>query len=142
MKVAYIVTRADSLGGAQVHVLDLAQALRADGGQPVVLAGGDGPFAVELRRRNVPCIEIRNLVRPVHPARDALAFAEILAALWRIAPDLVCAHTAKAGLLGRVAGAALGVPTVFTPHGCAIAGRISSRPRPLLPYLVRLAGLV
>src|SRR5206468_8517264 len=83
MKVAYIVTRADSLGGAQVHVLDLAQALRAHGGQPVVLAGGDGPFAAELRRRNVPSIEIRNLVRPVHPARDALAFVEILAALRR-----------------------------------------------------------
>jgi len=46
MKVAYIVTRADSLGGAQVHVLDLAQALHANGGEPVVLAGGDGPLAV------------------------------------------------------------------------------------------------
>jgi len=34
-------------------------------------------------------------------------FLEILAALRRIAPDLVCTHTAKAGLLGRVAGAAL-----------------------------------
>ena len=78
MKVAYIVTRADSFGGAQAHVLDLAQALRAGGGEPVVLAGGDGPFAAELRRRHVPCIEIRHLVRPVHPVRDALAFLEIL----------------------------------------------------------------
>src|SRR5437867_6104257 len=87
MKVAYIVTRADSFGGAQAHVLDLAQALRAGGGEPVVLAGGDGPFAAELRRRHVPCIEIRHLVRPVRPARDALALLEILAALRRIPPD-------------------------------------------------------
>src|SRR5205823_13998017 len=103
MKVAYIVTRADSLGGAQVHVLDLAQALRSNGDQPVVLAGGDGPFAAELRRRNVPSIEIRNLVRPIHPVRDGLALLEILSALRKIRPDLVCAHTAKAGLLGRLA---------------------------------------
>src|SRR5258708_5187586 len=142
MKVAYIVTRADSLGGAQVHVLDLVQALRADGGQPLVLAGGDGPFAAELRRRNVPTIEISNLVRPVNPARDALAFVEILAALWRTAPDLVCAHTAKAGLLGRLAGAALGIPTIFTPHGWAIADRISSRQGRIFRYVEKLAGLL
>jgi glycosyltransferase involved in cell wall biosynthesis len=123
-----------------VHVLSLVQALRADGGQPLVLAGGDGPFAAELRRRNVPTIEIRNLVRPVHPARDALAFVEILAALWRIAPDLVCAHTAKAGLLGRLAGTALGIPTIFTPHGWAIADRISSRQGRVFRYVERLAG--
>ena len=141
MKVAYIVTRADSFGGAQAHVLDLAQALRAGGGEPVVLVGGDGPFAAELRRRHVPCIEIRHLVRPVHPARDALAFLEILVALRRIAPDLVCAHTAKAGLLGRVAGAALRIPTIFTPHGWAIADRISSRQGRVFRYLERLAGL-
>src|SRR5436190_9211307 len=141
MKVAYIVTRADSFGGAQAHVLDLAQALRAGGGEPVVLVGGDGPFAAELRRRHVPCIAIRHLVRPVHPARDALAFLEILAALRRIAPDLVCAHTAKAGLLGRVAGAALRIPTIFTPHGWAIADRISARQGRFFRYVEKLAGV-
>jgi len=142
MKVAYIVTRADSLGGAQVHVLDLVEALRAEGGEPVVLAGGDGPFASEVRRRNVPCIEIRNLVRTVHPVRDALAVFEILAALRRITPDLVCAHTAKAGLVGRVAGAALGIPTIFTPHGWAIADRISSRQGRIFRCVEKLAGLL
>src|SRR5438445_4426209 len=141
MRVAYIITRADSIGGAQVHILDLVEALRDEGGEPVVLAGGHGPFASEVRRRNVSCINIRNLVRPVHPARDALAFLEILMALRRIGPDLVCAHTAKAGLLGRVAGAALAIPTIFTPHGWAIADRISSRQGRVFRYLERFAGL-
>ena len=121
-------------------MLDLALALRAEGGQPVVLAGGDGVFSEELRRQNLPAVEIRNLVRPVHPVRDALALREILAALRRIRPDLVCAHTAKAGLLGRVAGAALGIPTIFTPHGWAITDRISSRQGRVFRYVERLAG--
>src|SRR5438874_1238529 len=140
MRVAYIITRADSIGGAQVHILDLIQALRAEGGEPVVLAGGDGPFAAEVRRRNVPCIQIRNLVRAVHPARDTLAFLEILMALGRIKPDLVCAQTAKAGLLGRLAGAVRGIPTIFTPHGWAIADRISARQGRIFRYIERWAG--
>jgi len=140
MKVAYLVTRADSLGGAQVHVLDLAQALQSSGGEPVVLAGGEGPFAAELRRSNVPVIEIRNLIRPVHPVRDCLALVEIVSTLRKIRPDLVCAHTAKAGLLGRLAGAALGIPTIFTPHGWSITDRISSRQGRVFRYVERMAG--
>jgi glycosyltransferase involved in cell wall biosynthesis len=140
MKVAYIVTRADSLGGAQVHVLDLVEALRSEGGSPTVLAGGDGPFAVELRRRDIPLIEIRNLVRPVHPVKDAAALIEMVSALWRLRPDLVCAHTAKAGLLGRLAGAMLGIPTIFTPHGWAVTDRITSRQGRIFRYVERVAG--
>jgi glycosyltransferase involved in cell wall biosynthesis len=140
MKVAYIVTRADSFGGAQAHVLDLVLALKNAGGQPVVLAGGDGPFTAELRRKQIPAVQIRNLVRPIHPVKDSLALVEILAALRKLRPDLVCAHTAKAGLLGRLAGATLGVPTIFTPHGWAIADRISSRQGRLFRYVERLVG--
>src|SRR5438093_796950 len=140
MKVAYIVTRADSFGGAQAHILDLVQALRDNGAEPVVLAGGDGPFASEVRGRNVTCIRIRNLVRPVHPAKDPLAFVEILAALRRIRPDLVCAQTAKAGLLGRLAAAVLKIPAIFTPHGWAIADRISSRQGRIFRHIERFAG--
>src|SRR5205823_3744903 len=57
-------------------------------------------------------------------------------------PDLVCAHTAKAGLLGRLAGAALRIPTIFTPHGWAITDRISSRQGRVFRYLERFAGLL
>jgi glycosyltransferase involved in cell wall biosynthesis len=44
--------------------------------------------------------------------------------------------------LGRVAGAALGIPTIFTPHGWAIADRISSRQGRIFRCVEKLAGLL
>ncbi len=40
MKIVYIVTRANPIGGAQVHVRDLALALLKRGHEPVVVTSG------------------------------------------------------------------------------------------------------
>src|ERR1019366_6441202 len=58
--------------------------------------------------------------------RDLAAVVELKRALRRIQPDLVSTHTAKAGLLGRLAARAAGIPVIFTPHGWAISDRISA----------------
>ncbi|MGR5906305.1 glycosyltransferase [Bacillus paranthracis] len=34
-------------------------------------------------------------------------------------PDVLAVHSSKAGLLGRLAGWSLGIPTIFTAHGWA-----------------------
>jgi hypothetical protein len=39
VKIAYIVTRADPIGGAQIHVRDLAVAMREHGHSSIVLTG-------------------------------------------------------------------------------------------------------
>src|SRR4029078_8835325 len=39
--------------------------------------------------------------------------------LTEVKPDLVAAHSSKAGILGRLAGRSLRIPVVFTVHGCA-----------------------
>src|ERR1700691_4207448 len=124
MRIAYVITRADDVGGAQVHVRDLAQELQTRGHEVTVLAGGSGKFSAELATCGIPFRSIRNLVTPIAPAKDALALVEIINALRQLQPDLVAAHTAKAGLLGRIASAALGIPAVFTPHGWSISDRI------------------
>lgn len=125
MRVAYIITRADDVGGGQVHVRDLAGALLADGHQVTVLAGGSGRFFAELDAHRIPRLSIPNLVMPISPVQDLRALVEIIAALRALQPDLVATHSAKAGLLGRMAAAALGLPAVFTPHGWSISDRIS-----------------
>jgi glycosyltransferase involved in cell wall biosynthesis len=59
--------------------------------------------------------------------KDLPALVEIVRALRELQPDVVAAHTAKAGLLARLACAMLGLPAVFTPHGWSITNRISRR---------------
>jgi glycosyltransferase involved in cell wall biosynthesis len=127
MRLAFIATRADDLGGAQVHVRDLCAGLAARGHHVTVLAGGRGVFSEELRRVDVDFRPVAGLAVPIHPLRDTRAFGALVRALRELRPDLVLAHTAKAGFLGRAAAALLGIPAVFTPHGWAISDRISRR---------------
>jgi glycosyltransferase involved in cell wall biosynthesis len=127
MRIAQIITRADDIGGAQVHVRDLSEGLIARGHEVTVLAGGAGAFSKDLEARGIPQRRIPHLAVPVSPVNDGLALIEILRELWRIRPDIVATHTAKAGLLGRLAAATLGYPAVFTPHGWSISDRISKR---------------
>src|SRR6266566_4709879 len=88
LRVAYVITRSDSIGGGHIHIRDVALALRARGGEPFVLVGGQGPFTDELRTQ-----------------------------LRELQPDLVSTHSAKAGWLAPLAAAALNIPCIQTTHG-------------------------
>jgi len=123
MKIAYVITRADSVGGASIHVRDLAAAMRDLGHEVLVLVGGEGPVTEQFVVANLPYRSLRFLRRPVNPALDVMAFGELVAALRGFAPDLVSAHTAKAGWLGRAAARRLGLPVIYTPHGLPVHGR-------------------
>jgi glycosyltransferase involved in cell wall biosynthesis len=142
MKIAYVITRADDVGGAQVHVRDLAAACLEYGHEVTVLAGGSGEFFDQLAARGIPHRSIRRLAGPIAPIKDVPALAEIVRALRELQPDVVAAHTAKAGLLARVACAVLGFPAVFTPHGWAITNRISRCQGRLFRLVETLASVV
>lgn len=50
------------------------------------------------------------------PRRDATALRGLVALLHRVRPDLVHCHSAKAGVLGRLAARAAGTPAIYSPH--------------------------
>jgi glycosyltransferase involved in cell wall biosynthesis len=117
VKVAYIVTRADPLGGVQIHIRDLAAALQERGHSVIVITSGHGPFLDQLHAQSTPVVLLRNLTFPISPVRDFRALLEIRAKIRELSPDLVAAHSSKAGILSRIAGASLGTPVVLTAHG-------------------------
>jgi len=121
MKIAFMVTRAEPVGGAQIHVRDLATAVKEQGHSPAVITSGSGPFIDDLRARGIPVTQLRHLVGPIRPFRDVRAFRELLAVLKELRPDLLTAHGAKVGMMGRVASRALRVPLIVTVHGWACA---------------------
>ena len=53
MRIAYIITRADAVGGASIHVRDLARAVRDRGHEVLVLVGGHGPVTDQLEAAGV-----------------------------------------------------------------------------------------
>jgi len=125
VRIAYVITRGDAVGGATIHVRDLARAMLERGHDPLILVGGRGPATDQFEATGVRVHSLRHLRRALHPIGDLLALAELTRVLQDFAPDLVSTHTAKAGWLGRAAAARLGLPAVHTPHGLPVAGRFS-----------------
>lgn len=125
MTIAYVITRADAVGGATIHVRDLARAMLERGHRAVILVGGVGPVTDQLAAAGIPFQALKFLRRPVQPLRDWRAVAELISVLRQMRPDFVSAHTAKAGYIARMACASLGIPSIYTPHGWVIDDRIS-----------------
>ncbi len=121
LRLAMVVTRSDQPGGAQVHVRDLAEACHRQGCQVTVLAGGAGLLEADLQALGIPVVRLLHMGRSLHPVRDLLAFLELRSALKRLQPDVVALHSSKAGWLGRLAAASLGLAAVFTAHGWSFA---------------------
>ena len=117
MKIAFIITRSDDIGGAQIHVRDLSTALRAVGHDAVVIAGTNGILADELRAHGVPYYSLSHLGREVGPLQDVRCFSELRETLREIQPDIISTHSTKAGFIGRIVGKTLRIPTLFTAHG-------------------------
>lgn len=133
--IAFVITRGDAIGGATIHVRDMARTLMDRGLRATVLMGGGGAAARAMRSAGIPLITLSHLGRSIHPLRDALAIHETAQVLRALKPHLVSTHTAKAGIVGRVAGRMARIPVLFTPHGWAISNRIS----PVSGRIFRLA---
>jgi glycosyltransferase involved in cell wall biosynthesis len=140
VNIAFMVTRADPVGGAQIHVRDLAVAVQAQGHAPTVLTSGNGPFIEDLRGRGIPTIVLRHLTGPMRPIRDVRALQELIGVLKQVKPDLLTAHGAKVGMLGRVASRSLQIPLIVTVHGWACAPGTPPVQAAVSRWLERLLG--
>jgi glycosyltransferase involved in cell wall biosynthesis len=117
LKIAFLVTRADTIGGSHIHVRDMAVALKKEGMEAEVLMGGNGPIVNHFRSYGISPIIIQDLTRNISPIHDLKAHRQIKEALVDLKPDLVSTHSSKAGFLGRMAAHKLKIPVLFTAHG-------------------------
>lgn len=127
MKIVYIITRSDVLGGASVHLLDLAKGMIEKGHQVHILVGGTGAFTEALDKNNIDYTSLIHLKRELSIQDEVLGYFEIRKQLKRLNPDIVHCHSTKAGLLGRLAAKSLNIPVVFTAHGWAFTDGVGNR---------------
>jgi glycosyltransferase involved in cell wall biosynthesis len=122
MRVAHIITRM-IIGGAQENTLYNCEDLIRQHGDEVLLITGpalgpEGDLLGQGRGGGVPIQLIPSLRRAIDPRKDAESYGVIKRVLRDFRPDVVHTHSAKAGFLGRLAAARLGVPAiVHTVHG-------------------------
>ncbi|WP_265633304.1 glycosyltransferase family 4 protein [Cupriavidus cauae] len=131
-RIAYLITNSE-IGGAQAHVATLLEAL-GERVEAIVLAGGDGPLLPAAEALGARTVRLSRLDNALSPLRAIAALRELMKALRQADPDLIHAHSAKAGALGRIAGWLLGIPVVYTVHGFGF--------KPAAPRRQRLAARV
>jgi len=136
MRVTHVITRL-IVGGAQENTIASVFGLREKPAIEIDLVSGParGPEgSLEPRLASCPGLLtiVPELVRPVDPWRDWLAYCRLGELFRARRPDIVHTHSGKAGLLGRLAAARVGVPIiVHTIHGPSFG-----------PFQGRLANLL
>lgn len=109
LRIAQVITRCVR-GGAYQVVRSLLDRLPREEFEQTLISG---PEAAPAGALVVP-----ELVREIDPVNDLKALIRLTRIFAKDRPELVHAHTYKAGVLASIAGRLAGVPAVlFTPHG-------------------------
>jgi glycosyltransferase involved in cell wall biosynthesis len=113
--ILYIITKSD-LGGAQGNVYDLISNFQKD--YEVHLATSSyGQLTKDVGAIETHIHIIPNLTRDIQLFGDLIAVKECVALIKEINPDIIHAHSSKAGVIARIAGWFCQVPVLFTAHG-------------------------
>ncbi len=122
MRIVHIITRL-ILGGAQENTLLTVDGLHHRFGDDVTLITGpaegpEGDLFDRAKARGLKVELMPELIRAIRPAVDFRAYRELRRSIRRLGPEVVHTHSSKAGIIGRAAAWAEGVPAVVhTIHG-------------------------
>lgn len=106
MRIVHIITRF-ILGGAQENTLISCQLLAQKGHQVTLITGPplgpEGQLLDQTKDQPFTTVVIPQMRRQISPIRDLLSYKTLRRMLKEIRPDVVHTHSAKAGILGRLA---------------------------------------
>jgi len=103
-------------GGVAENVMRLALGLGDHGWEAWVAGPGEAIVYPALDRADVPTARLAFARGFGHPRRDAAALRKLLAVIGGGEFDVVHAHSAKAGVVARLAARAKRLPVVYSPH--------------------------
>jgi glycosyltransferase involved in cell wall biosynthesis len=133
-KVLLISTNAD-LAGAPVHVKTVTSHLK-DKIDFLVIFGEEGPIAEEVRLQGVNVKVVGSLRTSVNLLNDFRALMDVRKIAKKFKPDLIHAHSSKAGLVSRLVAFTLMLPSIYTVHGWGWRGL--GKFKALLVYLTEI----
>jgi glycosyltransferase involved in cell wall biosynthesis len=129
LRIVHVIARLN-VGGAALHVLQLASEQRRRGHDVLVVAGtlaaGEESMEYLADELDVRLHRLPALQRELSPRRDTAAVRALVRTLRTVRPDVLHTHTAKAGGAGRIAAAlarsARPPVVVHTYHGHVLRG--------------------
>ncbi len=141
MKVLYVVTSA-GFGGAPLHVLQLMRYMRSLGHSVGLVSAPEPRLVREAEKLGVEVFPNPYFVRRFHLINDLRAFIPVYRAIKKFKPDIIHAHSSKAGIIARFWSAVLNVkPIIFTAHGWVFTEGRKFWIRWLLAQIERIAAI-
>ena len=105
IRVVRIIDRLN-IGGPAKHVAWLTAGLNPDEFETTLIAGtvppGEGDMSYFARAAGVEPLVINEMSREIG-LRDVLVIAKLIGRLWKLKPQIIHTHKAKAGAAGRIA---------------------------------------
>ena len=126
LRVMHVIARMN-VGGPAVLVADLMRSVDSVKFEQVLITGycdeNESDYLDEVAT-DIQAVRIVGLGRSVSVIKDLLAFTGLIREIKRFNPDVIHTHTAKAGVLGRIAGliARPSAQRVHTYHGHLLHG--------------------
>jgi glycosyltransferase involved in cell wall biosynthesis len=137
MRVVHVIARFNQ-GGTATWLVNLTEGQRSQGDDVWLIAGNVQAGEVEDSRfESLGGIRIDDLGRRVSPINDFLSIIRLRKYFREINPEVINTHTAKAGLVGRIAAYSLGSKRpkiVHTYHGHVLYGYF----HPVSSYIYKL----
>ncbi len=146
IKVMQIIARMN-VGGPAVLVADLMRNFDPKLVNALLVTGycdeNESDYLDEVAK-DVKAVRVPGLGRSISPLRDMNAFFLLINEIRKFKPDVIHTHTAKAGVLGRVAGliAAPSAKRVHTFHGHLLHGYFSKSKTQLVVFVEKFLAVI
>lgn len=147
IKLMRIIARLN-VGGPAVHCTTLSSKLSQYGYETVLVTGQPGEAEADfeqvfgISQMNFKLIHLNRLQRMISIFGDFQTLWELIQLMKKERPQIVHTHTAKAGVLGRVAAFVTGVPiVVHTFHGHVLSGYFSKPFSYLIRWIEKILAL-
>ncbi|OZI07537.1 hypothetical protein BWI93_14480 [Siphonobacter sp. BAB-5385] len=118
-RILFIITKSD-IGGAQnllLHIVDYLKKHENHFYDVHVVVGGQGYLTEQLQALNISFSILPRLSNSFNIFNDILCIYQLKNIIKTVKPSLVHLHSTKAGWLGRITSALVGVSCVLTVHG-------------------------
>jgi glycosyltransferase involved in cell wall biosynthesis len=145
IKIMQVIARMN-VGGPAVIVADLMLRLNTEKFEAILVTGycadNEADYLEEFGLK-LPVTRISGLGRSVSFYGDLKSFLRLVKLIRNFKPDIIHTHTAKAGLLGRLAGliAYPSAKRIHTFHGHLLHSYFSPRKTQLIIYVERVLAL-
>ncbi len=136
-----------NVGGPAILITNLLRGLSLAGYKTSLITGYCDDYEsdyLEEVAKDIEAIRLPGFGRSISPWNDLKAFFLLLREIRRIKPDIIHTHTAKAGVLGRIAGliARPSAVRIHTFHGHLLQGYFDLRKVKRIIILEKILGFI